>query len=219
MSPRPFLLLFLNPTIAFAPGAAAAQSLDSPAAQIQVRLYDYADAPRGILGAAIAIAENVFRPAGIAIEWIDCTPALKGVAAPASCRDLSRPTSLMIQILPRKMSAKAPVSRRVLGYAVVANRGQYASRASVFYDRIKDHCEAYALEADALLGMALAHEIGHLMLGKGSHSETGLMRCPWTNQDIKEAARGRLRFTLGELSLAHTDVLARVRADRRGPVF
>jgi hypothetical protein len=56
-----------------------------------------------------------------------------------------------------------------------------------------------AREGDAaeyrLLGHALAHEIGHLLLGPNSHSATGVMRGQWNHDDLKTMARAYLFFT------------------------
>ena len=39
--------------------------------------------------------------------------------------------------------------------------------------------------ADVLLGRALAHEIGHLLLGTTPHASTGLMRALWSTATLK----------------------------------
>jgi hypothetical protein len=46
-----------------------------------------------------------------------------------------------------------------------------------------------------ILGHAMAHELGHLLLGTNSHSSDGLMRAQWNRGDLAEAARGNLLFS------------------------
>ena len=46
-----------------------------------------------------------------------------------------------------------------------------------------------------ILGNVIAHEIGHILLGPGSHSETGIMSFPWGRKQLLDASRGLLLFT------------------------
>jgi hypothetical protein len=39
-----------------------------------------------------------------------------------------------------------------------------------------------------LLGRAIAHEVGHLLLGSGYHSERGVMRAEWPDQMLSGTA-------------------------------
>jgi hypothetical protein len=50
-----------------------------------------------------------------------------------------------------------------------------------------------------LLGYVVIHELGHLLLGKGSHSSVGLMRAKWEVGELRQAARGNLSFTKSEM--------------------
>jgi len=58
-----------------------------------------------------------------------------------------------------------------------------------------------AINLAPLLGIAIAHEIGHLLLPDNSHSQTGLMRAKWGKADFWLAQRSQLFFTAeqGEL--------------------
>ena len=40
-------------------------------------------------------------------------------------------------------------------------------------------------EPDRVLRHVIAHEIGHLPMGSGSHSDAGLMRADWSRRDIR----------------------------------
>ncbi len=162
----------------------------------------------GLIQDAIKLVEQIYRSTGVTIEWLDCTPALRQEAVSPGCHDRLRPTTLMVQLLSRKMTKGVPVSSRVYGYAVPE-----INRAGLFFGRIEDYSVAHGLEQRALLGMVLAHEIGHVLLGKGSHSGAGLMRCPWTKKNITDAARGLLSFAPKQARMIHQEVLARVEAE------
>ncbi len=45
------------------------------------------------------------------------------------------------------------------------------------------------MPASRLLGRAIAHEVGHLLLPGGRHSPSGLMRAPWVYEELMENRR------------------------------
>jgi hypothetical protein len=55
----------------------------------------------------------------------------------------------------------------------------------VFGDAIATWAERGQSDRSRLLGRVMAHEIGHLILGAGSHSATGLMRGQWSVPEIQ----------------------------------
>jgi hypothetical protein len=70
--------------------------------------------------------------------------------------------------------------------------------ADLFYERIVElQMKTHTLTA-IILGHAMAHELGHLLLGTNSHSRDGLMRAQWNRGDLAEAARGNLLFSTEE---------------------
>jgi hypothetical protein len=77
--------------------------------------------------------------------------------------------------------------------------------AYVFYDRVQPLAREHQMSDASLLGFAIAHEIGHLLLPYGSHSPSGLMRGEWDNRQFLLARAGLLRFTAeqAELIRAH----------------
>lgn len=46
-----------------------------------------------------------------------------------------------------------------------------------------------------ILGYAIAHEIGHILLNLESHSDTGIMRAAWDLRQLQDACYGYLVFT------------------------
>jgi hypothetical protein len=45
--------------------------------------------------------------------------------------------------------------------------------------------EQAGIEPGWLLGRALAHEVGHLLLGSAAHGSRGLMRAQWTLEELR----------------------------------
>ena len=164
-----------------------------------------------MLADATDVAANAFQPAHITIEWLDCTAALNAEPAPPRCGGELLAATLVVQLFPKKMARAIPARRSVFGYAPAGLPDQLARRAILFWDRIQDHCAAFAIDAAALLGAVLAHEIGHLLLGPGSHRSAGMMRCPRSKQDVADAVRGRLGFSAIERQLLRARVERRLR--------
>lgn len=54
------------------------------------------------------------------------------------------------------------------------------------------------LDVSALLGRAIAHEIGHLLLGTADHPTGGLMRALWSQDELRGLKPSHWRFSSGE---------------------
>ena len=49
-----------------------------------------------------------------------------------------------------------------------------------------------------ILGAILAHEIGHLLIAGNNHSNIGILRARWDDQDLRLIAQGRIMFTMDQ---------------------
>ena len=72
----------------------------------------------------------------------------------------------------------------VLGEAFVDTGAGAGVLATIYADRVKLMAELSGTDAASLLGRAIAHELGHLLLATNAHSPSGLMRARWTPSDI-----------------------------------
>jgi hypothetical protein len=61
-----------------------------------------------------------------------------------------------------------------------------------------------------VLGITMAHEIGHLLISQG-HSAEGIMRAKLTEKDWQLACRGQLRFHPKEEEIIRKGMRARSR--------
>ena len=97
------------------------------------------------------------------------------------------------------MAEKFPAPASWFGYAASASgKGEFGTHSSVFYDRVQEEkarIPGIAISTGQLLGHIMAHEVGHLLLGRGSHSQSGLMHIPWQKKELLQVARGELIFT------------------------
>ena len=72
-----------------------------------------------------------------------------------------------------------------LGYALVALEQGRGTLATIYLDRIRSIARRTGVDAGRLIGRAIAHEIGHLLLGTSRHSAAGLMRARWSDREVQ----------------------------------
>jgi hypothetical protein len=65
----------------------------------------------------------------------------------------------------------------------------------VFLEPVEELHTRFHVNLAPLLGDVVAHEIAHLLLGTNAHSDTGIMRPHWSEQDLVNASKGHLIFT------------------------
>jgi hypothetical protein len=188
--------------------AGAAASLQAAETSIVVRTYTEATSA-GEIRTARRAASAILERAGVQVVWLEC--GLPDRAADAeACTRVPRWNELLIRIV----SAGVVDGRfgvDTLGSALVDVDAGTGSLATVYADRVRVMAQSAGIDEAELLGRAMAHEIGHLLLGTNGHASQGLMRASWSSVDLRghrvqwffngkegEAMRrgiaGRLRF-------------------------
>jgi hypothetical protein len=176
-----------NALIAASPAAAAA-------VPIVVRVYDMATANVAGRTAALHEAAQALAGAGGLVEWRDCSRG--GTAYP--CRTVRGAGDLVIRIMPKSGPGTAE-----LGVASVDPSGRATVIATIYYDVVRRVASRTGLEEPALLGRAMAHEIGHLLLRAPGHSGSGLMRPLWTDAELAANRRADWAFSDEESRQLH----------------
>jgi hypothetical protein len=115
-------------------------------------------------------AARVFRQAGVAIVWIDADRA-------TGRRDI-----YTVRIERGGTGA--------LGAAAIGTRV-----ATIYYGRVAQVARAADGDVAMVLGHAVAHELGHLLLETARHGVPGIMRA---QMDVPAASQGRLLFSEDE---------------------
>jgi hypothetical protein len=82
----------------------------------------------------------------------------------------------------------------------------------MFYDRIEEVALSVPPGVARILGNALAHELGHVLLGSAQHSQNGIMKAVWSKADYRYLAARPLEF------LPHEAVVLREEVSRRAAV-
>lgn len=160
-----------------------------PGFAVTVALFNDARVPSAVLAGAQETTSYIFSKSGIDINWMLCGREDESPEERNACSQSEFPAHLDVHIV----SACPRLPTSVFGISYLSPEG-IGSQADVFYIRIAAFRQSPA-EMPTLLGYAMAHELGHLLLGTSSHSPTGLMRADWRTRDLTGMAQGGLVFS------------------------
>ena len=113
------------------------------------------------------------------------------------------------------MSQRLAPRSTTFGLALPAKEEGFGKITYLFCDRIEKECgRKGSLPEYVMIGHVMAHEMGHLFLGRGSHSGKGIMRFPSHKADLERASRGGLLFTSREAKRIRAEILKRIRVEQ-----
>jgi hypothetical protein len=162
-------------------GAASAQDGDEAKAGLTVSVHvtDYANVSRTTLTEAQAYATAAYRASGLDVTWSSApwSPGHEPRSTDSRRIDV-RAVILSIEMAEKLCRARG-LGDSVMGHATSAATEARARIVYVFYHRIYRTAASHRTLVERGLGHVMAHEIGHVLLGVGSHSEEGLMRPTW----------------------------------------
>jgi hypothetical protein len=106
---------------------------------------------------------------------------------------------------------ESPIAPSVLGltYGSQESRG---TRAYVFWRRVERASSAFMAALHNLLAVAIAHELGHMLLPDGSHAKHGLMAEPWNEHHFRSASAGLLHFSRESAALIRRGLIEQIAA-------
>jgi len=180
-------LLLMNavPMLAGAP--------DSRGPQVTVRIWDVVQVGNETLNRAQAVVEAAFNPIGIRLTWLHCAvgdaPEDLACSAPVGSHDIS------LRILQRSKTGFPKTRHSTAGMAVPLTPAGGKGIIYVFFDRVMQVMESQRIPFSLVLGVVIAHEIGHLLLFGEPHAVEGIMRGKLTPRDWQLAAQVHLGFT------------------------
>jgi hypothetical protein len=195
---RPSLVAFLAPLALLAPAspAPAAQALTIP---LPVRVYDTAGLSDSMHAAALAVASGALAAADVDPVWRRCDSG----RSVSRCDAPLRSGELVIRIV-RARGPVHPSRAHVLGDAMIDASTGSGRLATIYFDRVLALARASSVDAARLLGHAIAHELGHLLLATGTHSGRGLMRAVWTPAHVRQTSQADWSFTEQEIAAIRT---------------
>jgi hypothetical protein len=190
-----FLRASVASLIMLAGASAAAAEIDSDL-RVVVRTYDGADVVGNQLAPAVATATRILAASGIELTWHNCEVAFVRTAAHPCAAPLGA-NEIAVRIVPLETDSGYR-GELPLGSSLVDTRTRSGSLATIYIDRVRWLSQAAGVDASLVLGRALAHEVGHLLLGTNAHSPSGLMRAVWSCESLRRNIRGDWLFAPGD---------------------
>ena len=165
-------------------------------ARLTILIYDRARVGSKTLIQAERVASEIFSYAGVEAQWRtrsdfdsdalvnDFSPSAAGCAQPLNSANI---TAAILAHAPSGLPPQA------LGYALpCANRG---IQATIYADRVEIVSRKTLASFYRVLGNAVAHELGHVLLRSCVHGNSALMKGIWAKSDWQRAAVGIVPFT------------------------
>lgn len=189
------LALMANALALIAGSVSGKPGKQSPPTQIlPVRVSDQAAVPPAVLRWATHEASRCFRSAKIQIAWERISvesPQDQGLNRTSAVFGEQDDRPYLFIRLVRQTSTSALPSGS-LGFALPFART--GAHVVILYDRVEALARRTSIPADTILGDAMAHEIGHVLLGSSPHATAGLMQANWDAGALRLASQGLLAF-------------------------
>jgi hypothetical protein len=180
---------------------AASQWNRDEAPHVHVRIYNFATARASEIVKAMTEVTALYQTAGVRLTWTECLASVTHQSDADPCRQTDY--SFTVTLL---QDAPSFCSRGALGFALVGV--ERLNHAAVILSRI-DEISDLAVRSHLILACAIAHELGHLILGHRPHGSSGLLRSRWKSADILAIARGNMSFSPAEITRLHDALAAR----------
>jgi hypothetical protein len=148
---------------------------------VDVRVYDAAGLDAKTRQAALDLANAALAAASVEIAWQIC-----GVALPHPLRCDTRLTQAELAIrIVRTAAVPRGESGLRLGDAFIDSQSGRGVLATIYFDRVLLLSERTGRPLAMLLGRAIAHELGHLLMASNTHGPIGLMRAFWSQDEVR----------------------------------
>jgi len=182
--------------MALAAGVTAERHVD-----LTVRLYNTADIPAPELVGARRTAASILRDAELNVIFRHCGRPKRPADPATPCDTPLQLSEVVVRIIaaPEFNTSLDPEAYGVTYVVKETNRGWLAT---VFSDRIEAAATRVGIDAGTLLGRVMAHEVGHLLLGRGYHGEAGIMRAEWSDERLGRSGDA-WRFSKLEVAKIH----------------
>jgi hypothetical protein len=165
------------------------------AEQTRVDVYlNNRDGSAQLLGAGKILASGIFEKIGVHLNWR--TGELTDTRGDAGNETLRKAFGIRtLEQAPESATPGALASARIVGAA--------GTEITVYKDRVLRFLDNHSNLAGVGAGYVLAHELAHVMQGVGRHSESGILKAQWSNNDFDEMIFHKLVFTNFDVELIH----------------
>lgn len=202
------VVLFSWTTVGAVQGISASPPTLKSQPVIVVEIHNCTHTTRLEIQEAERQAAAIFAKAGVRISWLNSLPEKH----PVRSRINNLPADFSVRIIYafkvmrlRQISGADALGETTIPSGTVAPLP--GGTANVFVDRVDDSSTRWGLFPGEVLGDAIAHELGHLLLGTG-HSSQGVMKGDWTSQDLHLGGLGKLQFLPDQAGLLQRAALS-----------
>src|SRR5260370_10440677 len=182
--------------------------IEPRSAAIRLRVVNESAADRRSMALASKELTEILGRAGVSLIWLTCTSGWADWLSTDPCQRERAPSEFWLRIVSRR---PAGTSTRVLAFSELDETPGLRS-AGVYYPAAVEAAGKNGLAAGTVLGAAIAHEVGHLVLGENAHSQEGLMSSDWRWPQFKRLSIGELSFTPREAKLLQDELRIRAMA-------
>jgi hypothetical protein len=141
--------------------------------QLVVRVYDSVGVPPADVERARASVGAILASVGIDPIWRPCHVS--------TCTGPVKPHEVVLRFV-RSSPGSAKDS---LGSSLIDASQHAGSLGTIYADRVRALATQAGVDEGELLGRAIAHEIGHMLIGTSEHSRFGLMRAVWVTSELR----------------------------------
>ena len=159
--------------------AAGVNAGAEPMPAFSVRLYNGAGVSTPDLLAARRAIESAFEGSGVDLIVRQCGRVSQTSAD--SCDEPLKPLEMVVRIIDAPV-VNQTVDPDACGVAYVVGETDRGWLATAFSDRITSAAVRVGVDPGTLLGLVIAHELGHLLLGSRYHGWSGVMRADWSEE-------------------------------------
>jgi hypothetical protein len=192
----------------------------SSAPTLHVRIYNPIQAPGRTLERALGEASHVLAAAGIETVWDvgdDNSSESEGQTTDFTAVSMRVQQSLDARpflVVRFVRGFRSNIRLNGLGFSLPAARS--GAHVTIFYGRIEKVSLLVPATFERILANALAHEIGHVLMGSGEHAENGIMKAVWTRADYQRLAGRFLEFLPQEALSMRSEVYRRAALSSAG---
>jgi hypothetical protein len=163
--------------------------------RVAIHVYNLSGLPPATLDRALREVSRIFAQVDTDVHWELGEPEAEEAhstdqSGPAAFRDQHVRSYLVVRI-GRGLARNVPSA----SLGVSLPNAQYGVSATVFQERVESLCQTAGQDFAVILGHAIAHELGHVVLASHGHAPAGIMRARWRRADFDQAATGHLGFT------------------------
>jgi hypothetical protein len=187
---------------------ATAREAKTPSPTVTLLVYNNAQAPAATLAQAELEAGRILGEAGVRAVWFDCLDQHSGADPEGLCSRAREPADVVLRLLPG--SAPNGFQDTLFGITFLP------TLASVYYEYAVRLANSDK-EVPTILGCAITHEVGHLLLGRNSHSGGGIMHGEWGPKELQLALMGRLLFASQQAKLVRAETRRRMNLQATSP--